>query len=93
MNEDTEYKEALKRLKAYGQEQLLNRYQYLDDEKKDKMIKQIKHIDFDQIIELYNERDKKVEGKECKITNIDYIDKSKLSKEEYDKYYNLGKKL
>lgn len=92
MKDDIEYQEALKKLEKYGQEQLLARYEYLDDEKKAKIIKQIKNIDFDQINELFKERDKKVEGKDCKITNIDYTDKSKLSKEDYDKYYNLGKK-
>ena len=33
MEEDIEYKEALKKLKNYGQEQLLVRYEYLDDAK------------------------------------------------------------
>ena len=93
MSDDIEYNEALKKLKMYGQEQLLDRYEYLDDNRKEKIIKQIKNIDFNQIIELYNKKDNKVEEKKCKITNIDYIDKAKLSKEEYNKYYNLGKKI
>ena len=28
-----------------------------------------------------------------KITNINYVDKSKLTDEEYDKYYSIGKKI
>ena len=67
MKEDIEYIEALKKLKHYGQEQLLDRYNYLDDAKKEKIIHQIKHIDLDQ--------------------------KMELSKEEYKKYYDLGKKV
>ena len=34
MVKDVEYEEALKKLKKYGQEHLLCRYQYLDKEKK-----------------------------------------------------------
>lgn len=92
MNEDIEYQEALKKLELYGQQQLLDRYEFLDIDKKNKIIKQIKNIDFDQVEELFNQRNKKVEQKDCKITNIDYIDKSKLSKEEYNNYYEIGKK-
>ncbi len=93
MEEDIEYQEALKKLEAYHQEHVLSRYQYLDENKKQKIIKQIKNIDFDQIEELYKLKDKKVEQTDCTITNIDYIDKSKLSKEDYDKYYELGKRV
>ncbi len=93
MNEQVEYEEAIKKLKFYNQEHLLNRYNYLDEEKKQKIINQIKNIDFDQMKDLYSKRDKKIEEKDCKITNIDYIDKSKLTKEEYNKYYNLGKSI
>lgn len=92
MNEDIEYQETLKKLELYGQQQLLDRYEFLDIDKKNKIIKQIKNIDFDQVEELFNQRNKKVEQKDCKITNIDYIDKSKLSKEEYNNYYEIGKK-
>lgn len=92
MDEYIEYKEILNKLKQYNQEHLLYRYEYLSEEKKEKIIKQIKNIDFEQIQELYNNREKKVEKDENQITNIDYVDKSKLSKEEYNKYYELGKK-
>ena len=92
MDEDIEYNSALNKLKRYNQEHLLYRYEYLSEEKKEKIIKQIKNIDFEQIQELYNNREKKVEKDDNQITNIDYVDKSKLSKEEYNKYYELGKK-
>ena len=35
---------------------------------------------------------KKIDKDENQITNINYVDKSKLSKEEYNKYYELGRK-
>ena len=92
MIKDEEFEEALKKLKKYGQEHLLSRYAYLDDSKKEKIIKQIKNIDFDQTVELFNITTKSIKNIEAEIENIEYIDKSKLSKEEYEKYYNIGKK-
>ena len=52
MVKDIEYEEAQKKIQKYGQEQVLNRYKYLSDEKKERLINQIKNIDFDQIKEL-----------------------------------------
>ena len=92
MDENIEYEEALNKLKKYNQVHLLDRYEYLIDEKKENIIKQIKNIDFEQIKELYNNREKKIDKDENQITNINYVDKSKLSKEEYNKYYELGRK-
>jgi len=89
MVDDIEYEEALKRLKNYNQEHLLKRYEYLEDDKKSKLIEQIKNIDFEQANELFNvtKKSKEIEGQ---VTSIDYVDKSKLSKEEYEKYYKVG---
>lgn len=92
MIKDVEYEETLKRLKVYGQEQLLNRYEYLNDEKKEKLIEQIRNIDFEQAKELFNVTSKSLKKPDTQIANIEYVDKSKLSKEEYDKYYNIGQK-
>ena len=89
---DIEYEEALKKLKKYGQEHLLCRYKYLDEEKKEKIINQIKNIDFDQVIDLFNITSKSIKDPSGEVTNIDYVDKSKLTPEEYQKYYNAGKK-
>lgn len=89
---DIEYEEALKKLKKYGQEHLLCRYEYLDDEKKEKIINQIKNIDFDQVIDLFNITSKSIKDPSGEVTSIDYVDKSKLTPEEYQKYYNAGKK-
>lgn len=92
MKNDIEYKEALKKLEKYGQQHLLNRYKYLDDEKKQKLINQIKNIDFDQTIELFNITKKSVKNINDTITSIAYVDKSKLTKQEYNRYYEIGKK-
>ena len=92
MNQDIEYIVALNKLKRYNQEHLLDRYEFLTEERKEEIIKQIKSIDFEQIQELYNNRDKKVDKEENFITNIEYVDKAKLTDAEYKKYYKLGKK-
>ena len=92
MDEDLEYNEALKKLEKYNQEHLLCRYEYLDDNKKEKIIKQIKDIDFDQVINLFNTTNKSIKKIEGEISSIDYVDKSKLSKEEYKRYYDIGKR-
>ena len=91
MVEDIEYKEALKKLEKYGQEHLLARYGYLNNEKKDKIINQIKNIDFDQAIELFNIVTKSIKKPDGEFSNIEYVDKSKLSREEYNNYYKIGK--
>ena len=92
MAEDVEYEEALKKLEKYGQEHLLTRYEKLEDEKKAKIIKQIKNIDFDQAVELFNITTKSIKKPDGEFNNIEYVDKSKLSKEDYNKYYEIGKK-
>lgn len=93
MVKDIEYEEAQKKLQKYGQEQVLNRYKYLNDEKKERLINQIKNIDFDQIRELFDITHKSVKKIDGEISSINFVDKSKLSKEEYEKYYNIGSKI
>lgn len=93
MVKDIEFEEAQKKLKKYGQEQVLNRYKYLNDEKKEKLISQIKNIDFDQIKELFDITQKSVKKIDGEISSINFVDKSKLSKEEYEKYYNIGSNI
>lgn len=93
MVKDIEYEEAQKKLQKYGQEQVLNRYKYLSDEKKERLINQIKNIDFDQIRELFDITHKSVKKIDGEISSINFVDKSKLSKDEYEKYYNIGSKI
>ena len=92
MIKDIEYDEALKKLEKYGQEHILCRYKFLDEDNKKKIINQIKNIDFDQVTELFNISNKSVKKVDGEISNIDYVDKSKLSKDEYKKYYEIGKR-
>lgn len=93
MVKDIEYQEALKKLKKYGQEHVLNRYNKLDDVGKEKIINQIKNIDFDQTIELFNITKKSIKKTDGEVTNIEFVDKSKLTDKEYNKYYEIGSKI
>ena len=87
---EEKYEAAQEKLKKYGQEHLLKGYEKLTQDKKDKLLDQILTIDFSQIEGLYKEINKKLDYKEAKIEPIQYTDKSKLSKEEYSKYENIG---
>ena len=78
-------------LKKYGQEHLLNHYELLDDDYKNKLLNQIEQIDFDAITNLYNSIKKEVKNDEDKITPMEYLDKYKLY-DDYKHYENIGKK-
>ena len=84
------YNAALERLKKYNQEQLLNNYENLSEENKEKLLNQILTIDFNQIKELYESTKVEVSFANDKIEPIDYVDKSALSAEELKKYNDLG---
>lgn len=89
---DNKYNLAQEKLKKYNQEHLLERYKFLTEERKEKIIDQILSIDFDQIFDLYEmaKKDEKVSNND--ITNIKYVDKSKLTREEFNKYNELGER-
>ena len=78
-------------LKKYGQEQLLNHYEKLDDSHKKQLLNQIEKIDFELINSLYNSTKKEIKNSGDKITPIEYLDKYKLN-DEYKYYENIGKK-
>ena len=91
MEEDfTKLKEELNK---YNQNHLLYFYEKLDDNKKEKLINQIKKIDFNQISDLYENTKKKIEFNDAKIESINFVDKSKMLKEEIDKYEEKGAKV
>ena len=87
---EEKYKAAQEKLKKYGQEHLLNGYEKLTGDKKEKLLDTILTIDFAQIEDLYKNINKKVDFKSSQIEPIEYTDKNKLSKEEYEKYEKIG---
>ena len=76
------------KLKKYNQTNLLKILDEMED--KEALIDQIERIDFDQIMKLYEGVNEKKEIDINKIEHINYVDKSKLSEEEYNKYKTIG---
>ena len=88
---DEKLKQVEQILKKYGQEQLLDGYNRQPGEKeKQDFLNEILTIDFGQIEKLYEASKKEKDFSESKIEPIDFVDKSKLSKEEYAKYEKIG---
>ena len=87
---EEKYQRALEILKKYNQEHLLNNYDNLSDDKKEKLLDQILTIDFDQITKLYEQTKIQVSFANDKIEPIYFVDKSALSEEELKQYNDLG---
>ena len=79
------YEEAKKVLQKYGQEHILNSYERLNEEKKEKLLKQIATIDFEQMLNLYENTKKEIEFKDSKIEPIPDVNAETLSIEEKEK--------
>ena len=80
-------------LKANKQENLLRFIDKLDNNKKEKIIKQILNLDFTQLNKLYEETKTSAEIINKKIENIKYVDEYKLSDEAKEKYTSIGEKV
>lgn len=90
---DEKLKQVKQKLDKYGQEQLLDAYNRITDEKeKQDFLDSILTIDFNQVNELYESSKHKPSFASSKIEPIDYTDKSKLSKEEYEELKAIGTK-
>ena len=85
--------DAIDILKMYNQNHIINLLNNLEDSKKEELLTQISKIDFNQIMELYDNTKKKIELKENKIEALEYLDKQKLTKEQKERFDNLGEKV
>ena len=81
------------KLKKYGQEQLLTKYQDFDEMTKEKFLEDVINTDFEQILELYKGIDTFQNKKENIIEPIKYIEKSELSEKESTFYKSIGEKI
>ena len=77
-------------LKKYGQEQLLNGYDKLDERKQNQLLNQIMNIDFELIKSLYDNTKKENSTNGDVIEPMEYLDKYKLN-DKYKYYENIGK--
>ena len=82
--------EAIEELKIYHQEHIIKLIETLEGKEKEELIEQIRNIDFQQIMELYDNTKKNIEIKENKIENIAYLDKAKLSRVQREEFDTLG---
>ncbi|HOZ55361.1 MAG TPA: UTP--glucose-1-phosphate uridylyltransferase [Clostridia bacterium] len=85
---EEKYLSAKEKLIKSRQENLLN---YLDkSEKKEELINQILKIDFEQIMNLYEQTKNKIDFSKDVIEPIDYIDKYNISSEKLEEYKKIG---
>ena len=83
---DEKLKQVEQTLKKYGQEQLLDGYNRLPGEKeKQNFLNSVLTVNFNQIEKLFESSKEEKSFSNVKIEPIDFVDKSKLSKEEYEK--------
>lgn len=87
---EEKYEAALNCLRKYNQEHILNNYENMSQNQKEKLLNQILTIDFNQIKELYESTKNEINFANDKIEPIGYVDKSALTDEELAKYNNLG---
>ena len=88
---DEKLKQVEQILKKYGQEQLLCGYNRLSsEEEKQEFLNSILTIDFNQVEKLYESSKEEKDFSNAKIEPIDFVDKSKLKKEDSKKYESIG---
>ena len=80
-------------LKKYSQEHLLCLYDELNEEEKSKLIEQILNINFEEILNLYNNSMKDDNFSFKTISPLRHFEKSRLTKEQIDYYTSLGEKI
>lgn len=85
--------EIIEILKTYNQYHIINLLERLNGKEKEDLIEQINNIDFHQIMELYENTKKELELKDNKIEAINYLDKEKLTKNEKEKFDQLGENV
>lgn len=90
---DTDLHSTMQILKKYNQEQLLNFYNELTNDEKQKLLSQINSIDFDMVNTLYEQShlDKSISFN--RITPIPYIEKSRLTSSQIKKYTQVGNNI
>ena len=86
MNE--KYLKVQEILAKYNQEHLLQDYEKMNLNEKEKLLDQILAIDFEQILNLYEKTKKEVSFEKDKIEPITYVDKAKIT--DAEKYIKLG---
>lgn len=90
---DTDLHSTMQILKKYNQEQLLNFYNELTNDEKQKLLSQINSIDFDMVNTLYEQSHLDRSISFNRITPIPYIEKSRLTSSQIKKYTQVGNNI
>lgn len=85
--------EIVQLLKTYNQEHIIKLLESLEGKQKEDLINQINKMDFHQIMELYDNTKKEIIIRENKIEAIEYLDKEKLTKNEKERFDELGEQV
>ena len=80
-------------LKKYNQEHLLCLYDELSEEEKNKLINQILRIDFEEILNLYDNSMKGDNFSYKTFSPLRHFEKDKLTQEQKMYYINLGEEI
>lgn len=88
-----ELAQAEELLKENNQTNILNTLNQIDESKKEKLIKQILNLNFEQLKRLYQETKEKPEILDKKLENIKYVDKYKLSEDKKSLYTKIGEDI
>ena len=82
-------------LKANNQEHLLKYIEMANEKQKEELIKEIEKINFDELKELYKiskrDNEKAIESKF--IEHVKFVDKYKMSEEDFNKYKKVGENI
>lgn len=87
---DEKLEKIKKKLKKYGQEHLLQKYDEMEPQLQEELLEQIENIDFDLMKELYEKAQKPVDLGEVTVEPIEHVDKSKLTASEREMYEKKG---
>ena len=87
---EKQYEKIKEKLIKYNQEQLLVNYENMNNEDKEKLLKEIDSIDFSLMSDLYKNAQKELNFKDEKIESIDCTEKDRMPKEEKEKYDKIG---
>ena len=88
-----ESKEIENVLKKYNQEHIIKLLNRLNGDEKDKLIRQIEKINFEQLEDLYKNARHELKIDEKTISAIKYLDKQKLTYNEKKHFDTLGEEI
>lgn len=80
-------------LEKYNQEHIITWMNKVDENTKQAIINQVLNIDFEELKNLYDSTQKSREKKQYKIEPILAIKPDEITKEEKDKYIDIGRDI